>query len=139
MKALVLYAPGDARIEDRPDPEPPGPGDVTLKVLRTGLCGTDASEYAAGPVMTPLTAPHPVTGVLGGLNVYYQDAWKVAPPGTFVFPTSLPSQPHVWPRMNEALWLDRGKLMMRGRPGDVVNEYMKFVNVKKRATAMEDM
>ena len=65
MKALVLHAPGDARIEDRPDPEPPGPGDVTLRVVRAGLCGTDASEYAAGPVMTPLTTRHPNSGVLG--------------------------------------------------------------------------
>ena len=24
MRALVLHAAGDARIEDRPDPEPPG-------------------------------------------------------------------------------------------------------------------
>ena len=33
---------------------------------------------------------------------------------------------------NEAIWLDRGKLMMRGEPGQVVNAYMKFVKVKKR-------
>ena len=59
MRALVLHAAGDARIEDRPDPAPPGPGDVTLRVVRAGLCGTDATEYAAGPVMTPLTHPPP--------------------------------------------------------------------------------
>ena len=40
---------------------------------------------------------------------------------------------------NEAIWLDRGKLMMRGEPGQVVNAYMKFVKVKKRESAMEDM
>jgi teichoic acid transport system ATP-binding protein len=40
---------------------------------------------------------------------------------------------------NEAMWLDRGKLMMRGEPGQVVNAYMKFVKVKKRESAMEDM
>jgi teichoic acid transport system ATP-binding protein len=40
---------------------------------------------------------------------------------------------------NEAIWLDKGKLMMRGEPGDVVNAYMKFVKVKKRETAMEDL
>lgn len=65
MRALVLHAAGDARIEDRPEPGPPGPGDVTLRVVRAGLCGTDASEYAAGPVMTPLTTRHPNSGVLG--------------------------------------------------------------------------
>jgi teichoic acid transport system ATP-binding protein len=40
---------------------------------------------------------------------------------------------------NEAIWLDRGKLMMRGEPAKVVNAYMKFVKVKKSATAMEDL
>ncbi len=40
---------------------------------------------------------------------------------------------------NEAMWLDKGKLMMRGEPGKVVNAYMKFVKVKKRESAMEDM
>src|SRR3954471_15204989 len=40
---------------------------------------------------------------------------------------------------SEAMWLDKGKLMMRGKPSDVVNAYMKFVKVKKRETAMEDL
>jgi len=29
--------------------------------------------------------------------------------------------------------------MMRGQPSEVVNAYMKFVKVKKSATAMEDL
>ena len=40
---------------------------------------------------------------------------------------------------NEAMWLDRGKLMMRGEPDEVVNAYMKFVKVKKSESATEDM
>jgi len=40
---------------------------------------------------------------------------------------------------SEAIWLDKGKLMMRGQPSEVVNAYMKFVKVKKSATAMEDL
>ncbi len=35
---------------------------------------------------------------------------------------------------NEAIWLDRGKLMMRGQPAEVVNAYIKFVKVKKSAS-----
>lgn len=65
MKALVLHAAGDARIEERPEPPAPGPGDVTLRVVRAGLCGTDATEFAAGPVMTPLQRRHPASGVQG--------------------------------------------------------------------------
>jgi teichoic acid transport system ATP-binding protein len=40
---------------------------------------------------------------------------------------------------NEAMWLDRGKLMMRGDPAEVVKAYMKFVKVKKSESATEDM
>ena len=65
MKALVLHTAGDARIEERPEPNAPGPGEVRLRVLRVGLCGTDATEFAAGPVMTPLTNRHPHSGQLG--------------------------------------------------------------------------
>ena len=38
---------------------------------------------------------------------------------------------------NEVIWLDRGALMMRGEPDDVVKAYLKFVKVKKRESAME--
>jgi (R,R)-butanediol dehydrogenase / meso-butanediol dehydrogenase / diacetyl reductase len=65
VKALVLHAARDARIEERPEPAAPRPNDVTLRVLRAALCGTDASEYAAGPIMTPLKSRHPASGVLG--------------------------------------------------------------------------
>ena len=40
---------------------------------------------------------------------------------------------------NEAIWLDRGKLMMRGEPDEVVKAYMKFVKVKKSESTTEDM
>jgi ABC-type polysaccharide/polyol phosphate transport system ATPase subunit len=40
---------------------------------------------------------------------------------------------------NEVIWLDRGALMMRGEPDDVVRAYLKFVKVKKRESAMEDI
>ena len=40
---------------------------------------------------------------------------------------------------NEAIWLDKGKLMMHGEPDQVVKAYLKFVKVKKRESAMEDL
>jgi teichoic acid transport system ATP-binding protein len=40
---------------------------------------------------------------------------------------------------SDAIWLDHGKLMMRGEPGQVVNAYMKFLKVKKSASTTEDM
>lgn len=40
MRALELQAPGSHRIVELPDPKP-GPGEVVVDVLATGLCGTD--------------------------------------------------------------------------------------------------
>jgi (R,R)-butanediol dehydrogenase/meso-butanediol dehydrogenase/diacetyl reductase len=58
MKAGVLYAPHDLRVEDRPDPSF-GPDDVVVQITFNGLCGTDATEFTKGPMMVPLTTPHP--------------------------------------------------------------------------------
>lgn len=40
---------------------------------------------------------------------------------------------------SEVIWLDRGRLMMRGEPSEVVESYMDFLRVKKSATATEDV
>ena len=59
MKALVKAAIGPGlRLTDVPDPRP-GPGDVLIKVLRTGICGTDLhidswDDWAAGQITPPL-------------------------------------------------------------------------------------
>jgi teichoic acid transport system ATP-binding protein len=39
----------------------------------------------------------------------------------------------------EAIWLNKGELMMRGEPDEVIDAYMKFVKVKKTATATEEI
>ena len=49
-----------------------------------------------------------------------------------------------WARQHQGdvqrvIWLDRGALMMRGEPDEVVKAYLKFVKVKKRESAMEDI
>ena len=38
----------------------------------------------------------------------------------------------------EAIWLNKGMLMMHGEPREVVREYMRFVKVKRSASSMED-
>ena len=64
MRAGVLYAPGDLRVEDRPDPQVGG-DDLLIEVSYNGLCGTDATEYSKGPMMVPLNAAHPGSGHQG--------------------------------------------------------------------------
>ena len=67
MKALYKAeaAPGLALV-DRPDPAC-GPADVVIRVLRTGICGTDLhilrwDDWAAGAVKAPLTPGHEFYG-----------------------------------------------------------------------------
>jgi (R,R)-butanediol dehydrogenase/meso-butanediol dehydrogenase/diacetyl reductase len=61
MRAAVFHGPGDLRLESVAEPEP-GPGDVKLRVLYNGICGSDLHEFYDGPVTTR-TTPHPLTGV----------------------------------------------------------------------------
>jgi len=67
MKALVKVAAGPGlELVDVPDPVA-GPGDVVVKVLRTGICGTDLhidswDEWAARNVKAPLVLGHEFVG-----------------------------------------------------------------------------
>lgn len=44
MRALVLDQIGHLKLQDRPDPSP-GPGEVMIRVLATGICGSDVHGY----------------------------------------------------------------------------------------------
>ena len=61
MRALRFHAARDLRIEDVPEPPDPGHGEVVVRVVTCGICGTDLHEYVAGPIVTPVE-PHPLTG-----------------------------------------------------------------------------
>jgi (R,R)-butanediol dehydrogenase / meso-butanediol dehydrogenase / diacetyl reductase len=61
MRAAVYHGRGDVRLESVPEPEP-GRGDVKLRVLYNGICGSDLHEIYDGPITTR-TTPHPLTGV----------------------------------------------------------------------------
>ena len=64
MKAAVYHSSGDVRIEEREIPIPIE-GEVLLKVLRSGMCGTDASEYKSGPKIFATKTRHPNSGHIG--------------------------------------------------------------------------
>jgi (R,R)-butanediol dehydrogenase/meso-butanediol dehydrogenase/diacetyl reductase len=64
MRAGVLYAPLDLRVEDHTDPQP-REGEVIVEVAYNGLCGTDLTEYTKGPMMVPLQTAHPGSGHVG--------------------------------------------------------------------------
>ena len=65
MKAAVYHGPLDVRVEEVPEPGPPGPDEVLVAPLMGSLCGTDVTEFVTGPKMIPLHQAHPVSGHQG--------------------------------------------------------------------------
>jgi L-iditol 2-dehydrogenase len=62
LRAVVLEAPETIRVDDRPSPTP-GPGEVLVDIITTGICGTDLSIYAGKiPVRHPLVMGHEMFG-----------------------------------------------------------------------------
>lgn len=80
MRALRWHGRRDLRLEDVPDPGPPGPGEVTVAVEWCGICGTDVEEYTDGPLVIPST-PHPLTGLTSPMIVGHEVAGRVAAAG----------------------------------------------------------
>jgi L-iditol 2-dehydrogenase len=82
VKAALLYAPGDLRIEDVPKPEP-GPGDVLVQVEVALTDGTDLKTFRRGhPVLateSPAPFGHEFCGITDGRRVV---AANSAPCGT---------------------------------------------------------
>lgn len=63
MRALVLYGPGNLRLENVPEPEPES-GWVKIRVRRVGICGTDKALYKGTypPRKLPLIPGHEIAG-----------------------------------------------------------------------------
>jgi (R,R)-butanediol dehydrogenase/meso-butanediol dehydrogenase/diacetyl reductase len=86
MTAAVLHGRGDLRIEEVPYPGPPRADEVLIAVRAVGLCGTDISEFRAGPIQVPLTRPHPVTGHRGPTVLGHEFSGVVVDTGADVPP-----------------------------------------------------
>lgn len=65
MRAAVYHGAGDVRVETRPVPVP-GPGEVLVRVGVCGVCGSDASEFDRGPLLTvpPVILGHEFAGTV---------------------------------------------------------------------------
>ncbi len=78
MRAARLHGPADLRLEEVETPGAPGPGQVLLRVLATGICGSDLHSYQDArigdtPVSSPLILGHEFSAVVdsfgsGSLN-----------------------------------------------------------------------
>ncbi len=77
MTAAVYYGAGDVRVEQRPLPVR-GVGEALIRVLRSGMCGTDASEWRSGPRVFAVGNPHQVTGHSGPMILGHEFVGEIA-------------------------------------------------------------
>jgi L-idonate 5-dehydrogenase len=72
MKAAVIHAPRDLRVEERPEPLP-GPGEVAVRIRVGGICGSDLHYFLHGGFGTvrlqaPMVLGHEIAGEVSGLG-----------------------------------------------------------------------
>ncbi|WP_181956734.1 zinc-dependent alcohol dehydrogenase family protein [Paenibacillus piri] len=68
MKALVFERPGQASIQEMPYPKP-GPGEVTIRVRRVGICGTDHHIFHGEFISPyPIIPGHEFSGIVHELG-----------------------------------------------------------------------
>jgi (R,R)-butanediol dehydrogenase / meso-butanediol dehydrogenase / diacetyl reductase len=111
MKAAVYYGPLDVRIEEVPEPGPPGPDEVLLAPLMGSLCGTDVTEFVVGPKMIPLHDAHPMNGHRGPVILGHEFVGIVLAVGAGV--TSLRNGQRVVP--GAGMWCGTCPLCLTGR------------------------
>lgn len=77
MKAVVIHAARDLRIEERPL-EQAGPGQVEIAIAAGGICGSDLHYYQDGGfgavrVREPMILGHEIAGTITGLGAGVDD------------------------------------------------------------------
>lgn len=76
MRAAVYHGPRDIRIEEVPIPAVRD-GQTLIRVERSGVCGTDATEWVAGPKTFPIEHRHPVSEHLGPMILGHEFVGEV--------------------------------------------------------------
>ncbi|MCA1375634.1 MULTISPECIES: L-idonate 5-dehydrogenase [unclassified Bradyrhizobium] len=72
MRAVVIHAPKDLRIDNYADPAP-GPGEVRVKIANGGICGSDLHYYHHGGfgvvrIQQPMALGHEIAGVVADVG-----------------------------------------------------------------------
>jgi (R,R)-butanediol dehydrogenase/meso-butanediol dehydrogenase/diacetyl reductase len=76
MRAVVLHGTGDVRVEERPTPHA-GPGQVVVRMLYAGMCGTDVEAYEH-PILPPgMVLGHENVGEIVEIGDGVRGDWKV--------------------------------------------------------------
>ena len=79
MRATLIHAPRDIRVEDVPDPEIRRPGDAVVRVVAACVCGSDLWPYRGVTETTePRRIGHEFVGVVEELGSEVSDARRPA-------------------------------------------------------------
>jgi threonine dehydrogenase-like Zn-dependent dehydrogenase len=81
MKGVIMYGPGDVRVEQRADPTIIEPTDAILRLSATCVCGSDLWPYRG---IEPITRPTPMGHEYVGIVEEVGSAVRHIKPGQFV-------------------------------------------------------
>ena len=65
MHAVTFQAPGEVRVDERPDPELQAPDDAIVRIEATGVCGSDLHIFHGRVAIEPgFTIGHEYVGTV---------------------------------------------------------------------------
>src|SRR5215203_3817990 len=80
MRQVVMYAPGDVRVEDRDDPIIIDPTDAVIRLAATCICGSDLWPYRGIEPVDHTPMGHEYVGVVEEIG----ESVSTIAPGDFV-------------------------------------------------------
>ena len=127
MKATMIHAARDIRLEDQPDPSIQKPSDAIVRVVAACVCGSDLWSYRGdNPVEEPFRIGHEFVGIVEEVGADVRSLHK----GEFVIAPFMYSDntcPHCQVGIQSAcstggFWggLDRDGLMVDGGQGEYI-------------------
>jgi threonine dehydrogenase-like Zn-dependent dehydrogenase len=81
MRGVVMYAPGDVRVDERPDPRILQPTDAIIRLSGTCICGSDLWPYRG---IEAVEGPSPMGHEYAGIIEEVGSAVTTVQPGQFV-------------------------------------------------------
>ena len=80
MRGVIMYGPGDVRVEDREDPTIVEPTDAVIRITSTCICGSDLWPYRGADRVDRAKMGHEYVGVVEEVG----SAVRTVKPGDFV-------------------------------------------------------
>ncbi|GAA1404217.1 IMP dehydrogenase [Glutamicibacter uratoxydans] len=73
MRGVIMHAPGDVRVEQRPDPVIEEPTDAVIRVTASCICGSDLWPYRGAEPADNIPMGHKYVGVVEQIGAAIED------------------------------------------------------------------